>query len=50
MSEKERQLKRRICYIEDEVLRCKNHQKAVELSYELNKMRKQLSKLRFESA
>lgn len=48
MSENEKQLQRRIRYIEDEVLRCKNHQKAVELSYELTKMRKQLSKLRFE--
>lgn len=48
MSDREKQLQRKIYYIEDELLRCKNYKKAVELSYELTKMRKHLSKLRFE--
>lgn len=45
----ERRLASKIYYFEDMLLRCKNTQKAEQISIELNKLRRNLSRLRMGS-
>lgn len=48
MDKEIREVGRRICVLEDELLRCKNYKKQEVISNELTRIRKRLSKMKFE--
>lgn len=47
MKEDERRLTNKIYFFEDMLLRCKDYREAEQIRYELVKMRRHLSKMRF---